>query len=86
MPDLEMYLLFQDMVPPSKLTFDEYWFLKRNKVRHEEILRNDFSYDELRIQKFVNEWLSKIELPQWLKMDKLYPGVRDYLKLLCEDL
>ncbi len=80
-----MYQLFQNMVPTSKLTFDEYWYLKKNKICHEAILRRYFDYDEDQIRKFLNEWLAKIELPEWLKIDKLYPGAKKYLSLLSND-
>lgn len=77
-----LYQLFQYMVPSSKLTFDEYWQYKRAKITHKQILQNLFSYTLKDVGEFENEWLTRIELPEWLILDKPFDGVSDYLKRL----
>ncbi|MEN0053967.1 MAG: HAD hydrolase-like protein [Mucilaginibacter sp.] len=77
-----LYQLFQHMVPSSKLTFDEYWLYKRNKITHREILQHAFSYTDDEIKRFEREWLTCIELPEWLALDKPFEGVSDYLSAL----
>jgi phosphoglycolate phosphatase len=74
-----LYQLFQHMVPSSKLTFDEYWLYKRNKITHREILQYAFSYKDEEIIEFEKEWLQCIELPEWLALDKPFEGMSDYL-------
>lgn len=74
-----LYRLFQHLVPASVLTYDEYWNLKRNKIGHEEILKNHFFYSDDQIELFKNEWLGLVEAPEWLSMDKPFEGVTAYL-------
>ena len=77
-----LYKLFQFLVKDSKFTYNEYWELKRNKLSHEEILKNHFKYDLYEINKFKNEWLDLIENEEWLKLDIPFEGVTTYLKQL----
>lgn len=77
-----LYKLFQQMVPLSGLSFDEYWALKRNKTAHKEILRNLFNYQPIEINRFEADWLKQIELPEWLLLDEPFEGISDYLKAL----
>ncbi|MVN21010.1 HAD family hydrolase [Mucilaginibacter arboris] len=77
-----LYQLFQNMIPSSKLSFDEYWTYKRNKISHKEILQNVFSYSLEDISKFEKEWLERIELPEWLVLDTPFEGISDYLNKL----
>jgi phosphoglycolate phosphatase len=77
-----LYQLFQYMVPSSKLSFDEYWALKRNKVAHKQILKNQFLYTAEDIKKFEEDWLKQIELPGWLALDEPFDGISDYLRSL----
>jgi phosphoglycolate phosphatase len=74
-----LYQLFQFLVPNSRFTKDSYWELKRNKVSHQQILRNRFNYNEARIKSFESTWLGMIELPEWIALDKPFPNVTDYL-------
>lgn len=77
-----LYQLFQALVPNSKLTFDEYWKLKRNKIGHREILQSQFKYSFDAFSIFEKEWLKKIELPEWLSKDIPFYGLTEYLKEL----
>lgn len=77
-----LYRLFQELVPESKLSFDDYWQLKRNKIGHEQILGEKFFYSPEKIEAFKKTWMDQIELPQWLKLDKPFEGVTEYLKQL----
>ncbi len=77
-----LYGLFQQLVPGSKLSFDDYWKLKRNKIAHQKILTNYFSYSDQEVAFFEKEWIKNIELPVWLELDKPFDGVTNYLKEL----
>ena len=79
---LRLYGLFQHLVPSSKLSFDEYWNFKRNKISHRSILSEQFSFTDLNIDAFEKEWLTLIETCEWLAMDKPHEGVTEFLKTL----
>jgi phosphoglycolate phosphatase len=80
-----LYQLFQFLVPISSLTKEEYWKLKRNKITHQEILHTQFMYNVAQIREFENTWLSMIELPEWITLDKPFPGITKYLHELKKD-
>ncbi|MBS1520092.1 MAG: HAD family hydrolase [Bacteroidetes bacterium] len=77
-----LYRLFKYMVPSCKLSFDEYWALKRNKIDHKKILKNLFHYTPEEIKAFEKDWLNQIELPEWLILDEPFEGISDYLRNL----
>ena len=75
-----LYQLFQDLIPESKLSFDEYWKLKSHKVNHQTILSEQFpQYD---FDAFNQKWLSLIETEKYLKLDTVYPNVKEVLTAL----
>ncbi len=74
-----LYYLFQQLVPESTLSYDDYWNFKRNKIGHKEILNTQFGYSNEMFLFFEKEWMKKIELPEWLDMDKPFEGVTNYL-------
>jgi phosphoglycolate phosphatase len=76
---LRLYKLFQSLVPNSKLTYDEYWELKRNKINHKEILTSKFNYTTEAYELFEKEWMIEIEKTQWLALDKPFEGVTQML-------
>ncbi|AEW02981.1 hypothetical protein A4D02_03030 [Niastella koreensis] len=79
-----LYRLFQNLVPASKLTFDDYWALKRNKISHKEILINQFAYTAEDFTRFEQIWLNNIESAEWLSFDKPFEGVTAYLQELSK--
>jgi phosphoglycolate phosphatase len=74
-----LYQLFQHLVPASVLPFDAYWNYKRNKISHKEILLHQFKYTKEQIELFDEAWMKKIELAEWLALDKPFEGVTDFL-------
>ncbi len=80
-----LYQLFQFLVPTSTLSKDDYWKLKRNKINHQAILRTQFKYTDEQIKTFENTWLSMIELPEWIALDKPFKGITKYLRELKSD-
>lgn len=77
-----VYLLFQHLVPTSSFSFDEYWNLKRNKINHQKILSDYFSYSENEIKAFEKNWMNLIEADEWLFLDQPLDGVTELLKTL----
>jgi phosphoglycolate phosphatase len=70
------------LVPASTLSFDEYWNYKRNKISHREILLQQFKYTNEQAAAFDKAWMKKIELADWLNLDKPFEGVSDFLYML----
>jgi phosphoglycolate phosphatase len=77
-----LYYLFQHLVPECKFSFEEYWKLKRNKIAHKEILKSNFFYSDEAYFNFEKAWLDRIELDEWLKLDKPFEGIDSFLKKL----
>lgn len=80
-----LYTLFQDLVPESALTIDEYWDLKRNKIDHKTILTEQFNYSVDEFKQFEETWLEKIELFDYLQFDTPVCGVHDILDNLSKE-
>ncbi len=78
-----MYRLFQKLVPESTFTKDEYWKLKRNKISHKMILERYFP--QYGFEAFNKTWLEKIELQEYLDMDKNYPDTVETLQRLSQN-
>jgi phosphoglycolate phosphatase len=77
-----LYNLFQYLVPLSKLTFKDYWELKRNKISHQKILEERFLYTSKVIREFEIKWLNNIEKEEWLELDKPFEGMTAFLENL----
>ena len=60
-----IYNLFQEMLPESQLSFDEYWKIKRSRVSQEKLLTERFCFDPEAVQRFKADWLAKIEEPDF---------------------
>jgi len=79
---LRLYRLFQKLVPDSKLTFEAYWEFKRNKISNEIILAKEFGFDVGRIDRFIIDWMDKIETPEFLALDQNFPFMHETLQRL----
>ena len=79
-----MYSLFQELVPVSNFSFDEYWDFKQNKINHATILRKKFNFDKNSIFNFNNDWLQLIETDRFLKLDTPIDGISEFLLKLKE--
>lgn len=77
-----LYHLFQHLVPQSRLSYDDYWAFKQEKVSNEAILLNVFGFDKAAIQIFVTDWMKYIESPEFLAYDKKLPKVDQALNRL----
>ena len=74
-----LYHLFQELVPVSDFSFDEYWTRKRSKLSHDKILRKEFGFQDSEIKLFQKNWMNLIENDYWLSYDKPYKGVDEFL-------
>lgn len=79
---MRLYCLFQKLVPECNLSFEKYWDFKRRKISHETILNEEFGFDAADIAKFHSEWMSKIEAPEFLCLDRKFPAMHEALERL----
>lgn len=79
---MRLYRLFQDLIPESKLSFEQYWNLKRNKINHQAILTEKFPQYEFGI--FNQTWLELIETEEYLRIDTVYPKIKEVLLMLSK--
>lgn len=75
-----MYVLFKKLVEESEFSFEEYWWLKRNKVNHKTILEK--YYPEINFLDFEKTWMNSIESEELLCEDMLYEGATLILEKL----
>lgn len=68
-----LYRLFRDLTGIDNLSKEEYWEQKRNKVSNEAILNSQFGWGENQVRAFTEQWLMRIEYPEYLKLDQLFP-------------
>lgn len=81
---LRLYSLFQELVPQSNLTYEEYWKYKKNEFSHSMLLNQIFNFDEDEIEIFEIKWMKLIETDTWLKLDKPIEGATEHLIKLKE--
>ncbi|MFN3075893.1 MAG: HAD family hydrolase [Alphaproteobacteria bacterium] len=79
-----LYHLFQRLAPSSRLSYEEYWELKRNRISNETILKSHLNYGNEAITNFTSDWMTLIESAEFLEMDVNFPGMRDTLSHLKE--
>lgn len=72
-----LYRLFQDLMPQSTMSKTEYWSKKRNKIGHQQILKESFPMADF--EEFNTRWLNLIETREYLDLDRRYP---DTIKVL----
>ena len=77
-----LYNLFQALVPESTFSKNEYWLLKRNKINHNVILHRDLGYSNYQVIEFQRKWMDQIELPEWIRLDRPFENVTNYLEAL----
>lgn len=75
-----LFILFNDLVTESTLSFDEYWTRKFRGLNHKNILMNEFYYSESMYEDFERRWLSLIEEKHYLKFDVPFLGIANWLE------
>jgi phosphoglycolate phosphatase len=78
------YRVYKDILDfyglPNTLSKEEFWNQKRNSIKTVELL--PITSSEKLIQKFIGEWLKRIEDKRYLKYDNLLPESLDVLSVL----
>lgn len=78
-----LYNLFQELVPQSTFTYEEYWDIKRRRTNQTELLSRWFGYTEAQIAAFKQQWLAMVEEPHRLDLDEPLPGTSTFLQNLA---
>lgn len=81
---LRLFNLFGELAPDNKLSFEEYWEIKRKRTRQDQMLRNWLNYSDDKISKFKHDWLDRVEEEERLNLDSPIPGAIDFLKKSSE--
>lgn len=81
---LRLYKLFQKLVVNSNLTYEQYWYLKQNKISNRNILEKDFNYTVEQLAEFDSKWMKLIESSFYLDFDKPISDVEKTLAFLSE--
>ena len=79
-----LHELFCDLVGNRDLSFDSYWQLKFDGNSNQDILKNQFSYSDEKVDVFVADWMSKIETDYYLAMDSPIEGLHGFLQKISE--
>lgn len=77
-----LYRLFVDLTQSQKISFEEYWQLKRTMFDHDWILSKIFNYSDEQLAIFHESWMKLIESKEYLKFNKLF----DYTIPLLENV
>lgn len=75
-----MYRLFCELIPQSRLSKEQYWALKRDKVNHKMLLERYFP--EVEYEDFNGKWMPLIEEERFLLMDKKFDDTIEVLTKL----
>ncbi len=64
----------------TPLSKNEYWQLKRAQISEREILRSSNAADENVAARYTELRIARLELPEYLRLDKPWPGIVDALR------
>lgn len=81
---LRLFLLFNMLVSESKLSFEQYWDLKKSGYNHSMILKEIFNYSDPKITEFETKWMSLIETSELLDIDNCFEYTIETLEYLSE--
>ena len=79
-----LYNLFIELCPECKMSYEEYWKIKRGRISQKEFLEKYFHYPIERYKTFHKLWLERIEEAERLRQDFPEKGMFDVLKELSK--
>lgn len=79
-----LYNLFVELCPECKMSYDEYWEIKRQRINQKDFLKKYFNYSDEQCKEFHKLWLEKVEESERLDEDFLVDGVEDLLNKLSQ--
>ena len=82
---LRLYQLFQYLALDSPLSYEQYWAFKQNKISNANLLSSHLGYNKSEIAGFVAQWMSLIESPPYLALDRNFAGIHTALASLQQE-
>ena len=79
-----LYNLFIELCPDCKMSYEQYWKIKRQRITQKEFLKKYFEYSDEQYEKFHKIWLDEVEKEERLNQDFLYDGISKVLKNLSK--
>lgn len=76
------YEVFSHILGGNKISFEEYWDLKRNRISQAKLLQSKFGMTHEQCMRFNDEWMDLIETDEFLVLDKIFPNVDHTLNYL----
>ncbi len=75
-----LYMLFCELCPENKFTYQEYWKIKRTHMIQKDFLRKYFNYSDNQIVAFNKSYLKRVEEPDLIAMDCPVDGIEVVLR------
>lgn len=79
-----LYELFIELCPECKMSYDEYWTIKRTRITQADFLKKYFAYTDEQAEAFHKSWLQKVEEPERIDCDAKVDGADNELQKLAE--
>ena len=78
-----LYRLFRELCPECRMSYDEYWAVKRGRISQSAMLKRFFGYDDDRARKFHEAWLRHVEDEDAVETDFPVAGISERLERLA---
>lgn len=79
-----LYNLFMELCPECKMSYDEYWTIKRGRITQKDFLKKYFNYSVGQCEIFHKIWIERIEEEERLREDFLVKGFYEILESLSK--
>lgn len=79
-----LYNLFIELCPECKMSYNDYWKIKRGKITQKDLLIKYFNYSVEQCEFFHKIWMKRIEEEERLREDFLVTGIYKVLENLSE--
>lgn len=79
-----LYNLFIELCPECKMSYNDYWKIKRGKITQKDLLKKYFNYSVEQCEIFHKIWMKRIEEEERLREDFLVTGIYKVLENLSE--
>ena len=77
-----LYRLFRALCPECRMSYDEYWAVKRRRISQAEMLKRHFGYDDGAARRFHEAWLEHVEDEEAVGTDFPVDGMDGRLRAL----
>lgn len=81
---MRLYKLFCMLCRECKMTYSEYWSIKRQRISQAEMLKTYFGYNDEMVDSFHKAWLEHVEDEALLEDDFPVEGITERLESLSK--